>query len=87
MFIECVGYCFVGVLDIVVEGYCAVGVCGGGEFVVEGFNGIPVGVLIVFVVPWCIHMGFPDVLFMFGYVLIYFVVEFGDEGVIGIDVS
>ena len=87
MFIECVGYCFVGVLDFIVESYCAVGVCGGGEFVVKRFNGIPVGVWVVFVVPWCIHMGFPDVLFMFGYVLIYFVVEFGDEGVIGIDVS
>ena len=87
MFIECVGYCFVGVVDFVIEGYCAVGVCRGGKFTVKGFNGIPIGVLVMFIVPWCIHMGFPYILFVFGYVLIYFVVEFRYEGVIGIGFS
>ena len=43
----------------VVESYGMVGICGGGKFVIEGFYGFPVYVLILFVVPWCIHMVLP----------------------------
>ena len=81
MFIECIGYCFVGVVDIVAEGYCAFGVCGGEKFIVMIFNGVPVGVLVVFIVPWCIHMVYPDLLFMFCDVCVYFLVELCYEGV------
>ena len=75
MSIECVGYVFVGIQNVVIEGYGSVGVCGGREFIVKGFDGIPVSVLVVFTVPWCIHMVSPDLLFMFCDVCVYFMVE------------
>ena len=59
VFVERIGYGFVGDMGGVVEGYGTVGICGGGKFVIEGFYGFPVYVLILFVVPWCIHMVLP----------------------------
>ena len=43
--------------------------------------------MVLSIVPWCVHMVLPDLLFVFYYVLVYFVVEFCNVRMVGIDFS
>ena len=56
-------------------------------FVVEGFDCIPVCFLVVFLVPLCVYMLFPYLLFVIGYVLVNFSVEYCYLRVVGICAS
>ena len=56
-------------------------------FVVEGFDCIPVCFLVVFLVPLCVYMLFPYLLFVIGYVLVNFSVEYRYLRVVGICAS
>ena len=75
MFVECVGYFFVGGGYSIVKCYLAVGVGSGWEFIVHRFYCCPVCVLVEFMVPVCIDMFLPYFLFLVREVAIYFCVE------------
>ena len=72
MFIERIGYTFVGGFDVVIELNGTVRICSSLCFVVEGFDCFPIDVLVLFVIPVIIYVVFPDLFFVICYVLVYF---------------
>ena len=87
MLVEGICYAFVGSFEMIVKFYGAVWVCVGLSFVIQGFNGVPVDILVLFMVPVAVYMIFPNFLFMICDFSVYFNIKCGEVLVVWICIS